>query len=118
MVRYHGPETGSDYARAIALDGSGNVYVTGASAGSETASDYATIKYNSAGKQQWVARYDGPAHSNDHAVAIAVDGSDDVYVTGDSVGLGTVMITPQLSIIQPDSSNGRLDTTDRGMIRT
>ena len=89
VARYHGPGTGSDHARAIALDGLGNVYVTGASAGSGTASDYATIKYNSAGHQEWVARYDGPPHSDDHATAIAVDGSDGVYVTGDSVGLGT-----------------------------
>jgi hypothetical protein len=89
VARYHGPGTGSDHARAVALDGLGNVYVTGASAGSGTASDYATIKYNSAGNQEWVARYDGPAHSDDHAAAIAVDGSDGVYVTGDSVGLGT-----------------------------
>jgi hypothetical protein len=89
VARYHGPGTGSDYAHANAIDGSGNVYVTGASAGSGTALDYATIKYNPAGQQQWVARYDGPAHSNDHAAAIAVGSSGDVYVTGDSVGLGT-----------------------------
>lgn len=90
VARYHGPGTGSDHARAIALDAAGNIYVTGASAGSGTASDYATIKYDSAGNQQWVARYDGSAHSDDHAAAIAVDGSGDVYVTGDSVGLGTL----------------------------
>jgi len=89
VARYHGPGTGSDYAHAIAIDVSANVYVTGASAGSGTAFDYATIKYNPGGQQQWVARYDGPAHSNDHAAAIGVDGSGDVYVTGDSVGLGT-----------------------------
>ena len=90
VARYHGPGTGSDYAHAIAIDVSANVYVTGESAGSGTAFDYATIKYNPGGQQQWVARYDGPAHSNDHAAAIGVDGSGDVYVTGDSVGLGTL----------------------------
>jgi hypothetical protein len=90
VARYHGPGTGSDYAHAIAIDVSAeNIYVTGESAGSGTALDYATIKYNPVGQQQWVARYDGPAHSNDHGAAIGVDGSGDVYVTGDSVGLGT-----------------------------
>jgi hypothetical protein len=77
-----------DYAEAIAIDSSGNVYVTGESSGSGTGGDYATVKYNSSGQQQWAARYDGPVHQFDGASAIAVDGSGNVYVTGSSFGSG------------------------------
>jgi len=89
VARYTGPQAG-DQARAIAVDKSGNVYVTGVSTGSGTGADYATIKYNSAGQQQWVARYNGPATENftDDAYAIAVDDSGNVYVTGQSYGAG------------------------------
>lgn len=44
VARYNGP-AGPDYPRAIALDSSGSVYVTGESAGAGTDSDYATVKY-------------------------------------------------------------------------
>jgi uncharacterized delta-60 repeat protein len=89
VARYHGPGTGGDSASAIAVDGSGNVYVTGQSNGVGTQSDYATIKYDSTGQQQWVARYNGPGNSGDEAHAIAVDSSGNVYITGQSYGAGT-----------------------------
>jgi hypothetical protein len=89
IARYNGPGNGGDSATAIAIDGSGNVYVTGGSAVSHLTPDYATIKYNSSGQQQWVARYDGPAHDYERASAIAVDGSGNVYVTGWSPGSGS-----------------------------
>jgi uncharacterized delta-60 repeat protein len=87
VARYNGGANYGDFATAIAVDKSGNVYVTGDSGYGN--SDYVTIKYNSAGEQQWVARYDGPGHDLDAAYAIAVDASDNVYVTGFSGGAGT-----------------------------
>jgi len=86
VARYDGPAIGSDKASAITVDAAGNVYVTGRSAGSGTFYDYATIKYNSSGVEQWVKRYDGPVNGADMASAIAVDGTGNVYVTGESYG--------------------------------
>jgi len=86
---YNGTGNGDDYAFAVAVDNSGNVYVTGQSVGSGTSWDYATIMYNASGQQQWVARYDGPANDIDVAVAIGLDDSGNVYVSGFSTGLGS-----------------------------
>jgi len=89
VKRYHGPGNYGDEATAISVDVSGNVYVTGRSSGSGTSSDYATIKYNTNGVEQWVQRYNGPGNSGDGATAIAVDASGNVYVTGWSDGSGS-----------------------------
>jgi beta-propeller repeat-containing protein len=59
VARYDGPVGSDDNANAIAIDGSGNVYVTGKSLGVGGSFDYATIKYSAAGQEQWVARYNG-----------------------------------------------------------
>jgi hypothetical protein len=87
--RYNGPADSSDEALAIAVDNSGNVYVTGFSIGSVTDSDYVTIKYYPNGDTAWMRRYNGLGNSNDVARAIAVDDSGDVYVCGNSYGSGT-----------------------------
>jgi hypothetical protein len=54
--RYDGPGSGSDTATGLALDGSGNVYVTGESDGTNHYYDYVTIAYSSAGVPQWTNR--------------------------------------------------------------
>ena len=87
LARYNGPANADDIPVDLALDASGNVYVTGSSTGLSSGLDYATIKYDTSGQQKWVARYNGPANWTDRATALAVDSSCNVYVTGSSVGL-------------------------------
>lgn len=88
VARYNGPGNRSAAASAIAIDSSSNVYVTGGSSGPDGFSDYATIKYNASGQEQWIARYNGPGNGNDGASAIAIDSLDNVYVTGSSLSAG------------------------------
>jgi hypothetical protein len=45
VQRYNGPENKYEYARGLAVDSSGNVYVTGWSGDNATDCDYATVKY-------------------------------------------------------------------------
>jgi hypothetical protein len=87
--RYDGPRSFEDYAQAIALDGAGNVFVTGSSSGSGTGYDYATVMYDSSGVEQWARRYNGPGNSDDYALAIAADNLGNAYVTGRSPASGT-----------------------------
>ncbi len=89
VLYYNGTGDSSDCTKSLAIDGYGNVYVTGYSYGSSTSFDYATVKYNSSGVQQWIKRYNGTGNDNDEAHSLAVDGSGNVYVTGYSFGTGT-----------------------------
>jgi uncharacterized delta-60 repeat protein len=82
--RYNGPGNSDDYGQAVTVDGNGDVIVTGYSYGTESDLDYATIKYSSAGVPLWTNRYNGPGNGSDYAVAVAVDGSNNVIVTGGS----------------------------------
>jgi hypothetical protein len=110
--RYDGPANGVDVATAIALDNSGNVYVTGYSLGSGSGWDYATIKYLPDGDSSWVMRYDGPAGDNDAGIAIAVDDSGNVYVTGQSNGIGSSYDYCTIKYVQTPSGV-RDETGDR-----
>jgi len=82
--RYNGEGNASDMAKQIAVDSNGNAYVTGGSYGSGTGIDFATVKYDATGVEQWVARYNGSVNGDDIANSIAVDTSGNVYVTGES----------------------------------
>ncbi|MDC8016113.1 cadherin-like domain-containing protein [Tahibacter soli] len=79
-ARYNGPDGLQDEVLALALDPDGNVYVTGGSKGAGGRNDYATVKYDASGVQQWASRYGNGRHG-DQANAVVVNG-DSVVVTG------------------------------------
>jgi hypothetical protein len=116
--RYNGPGNAADVAYAIAVDDSGNVYVSGGSWGSGTSTDYTTIKYNSNGDTAWVRRYNGPGNAYDGASDMAIDDSGNVYVTGKSFGSGTdydfatIKYKPDADTAWVRRYNGPADSTD------
>ena len=87
---YNGTGNGSDSPSDMIVDAAGNLYITGQSPGTGTNDDFATIKYDGAGTQQWVRRYDGPstvlANDYDRAAALALEANGNVFVTGNSSG--------------------------------
>jgi hypothetical protein len=112
---YDGLANNTDMANAMAVESSGNVYVTGKSWGINY--DYATIKYDALGNVVWTAggvidahgaaRYDY-ANGPDIATAIAVDNAGNVYVTGMSDGYLGPGITYDFATIKYDSNGNQL----------
>jgi len=89
VATYNGTGNGYDWAYDIAADSSGQIYVTGGSPDTVNGWDYTTVAYDSLGNELWVRRYNGPGNANDAGIAMALDASGNVYVTGNSIGLGT-----------------------------
>jgi DNA-binding beta-propeller fold protein YncE len=87
VQRSNGPGNGNDAASSVAVSpGGSRVFVTGASRGTRSGPDYATVAYSAVtGARLWVTRYNGPANGDDAARSVAVSpGGSTVYVTGGS----------------------------------
>ena len=96
----NGIANGNDIAYAIALDPSGNVFVTGSTeSGGQT--DYLTVKYDNDGVELWRKSLDGGANRDDAAYAIVVDASGNAFVTGaaNPTSTGTDYVTVKYSPI-------------------
>lgn len=115
--RYNGPGNSTDQAYAVAVDSIGDVFVTGSSFGSGGVADYATVAYSGAGAPLWTNRYNDPGNQTDRALALAVDGGGNVFVTGLSYGspastfdFATIKYTaialPPLALMQSSAANG------------
>jgi hypothetical protein len=78
-----------DTALCIAVDDSGNVYVSGTSPISGQLGDIVTLKYNATGSLLWTKRFDGSGQGHDRPYDIAVTSNGDICVVGSAWGAGT-----------------------------
>ncbi|MBD3160750.1 MAG: T9SS type A sorting domain-containing protein [Candidatus Eisenbacteria bacterium] len=119
VTSYDGPGAGEDTPSAITFDANGDCTIAGASIGSGQDFDYVTIKVDGSGNEVWVARYDGPASSDDFATDVVADGEGAVYVTGasagaDSADIATVKYDADGTEVWVARYNGPDDSWDEG----
>lgn len=102
-----GGGSGSDYAQAVGLDGSGNLYMTGymtSNVGTFGNSSYVSLggaeifvaKLDNTGKWLWVKMAGG--NGDDYGQSLVVDSTGNAYVTGSfssSAGFGTSTVLSQ-----------------------
>ena len=100
------------FSRAIAVDASGNSYITGSFEGS-VSSDFFIAKFDASGNLLWAQDAGGP--EMDYGFGISVDGNGNSYVTGDfegSVTFGSTTLTSSgnadIFIAKYDSSGSLL----------
>jgi uncharacterized delta-60 repeat protein len=115
--RYNGTGNNTDWGTAVAVDTNDDVIVTGRSTG-QANFDYATIKYSSGGAPIWTNRYHGQGvlGMSDVPHALAVDGNNDVIVTGVSARVGAT--TPEYATIKYSSDGVALWTNRYAAYRT
>jgi uncharacterized delta-60 repeat protein len=112
---YIGTSGGDDSPAGMAIDNSGNVYITGtAYRGTTNRDDIITLKYNSSGTLQWIKVYNGSGNSDDLAAGIRIDSSGNAYVTGSVVRTSYDIValkyssdgTQQWVVVYNGTSNG------------
>lgn len=101
---------GKDCPASIAIDGLGNVIVTGYTYGGNFGNDIATIKYSPSGAVVWFKKYHGTASGDNEASKVTADMLGNVFVTGTSAGIdGQDLVTIKYSLIGTQQWVNRYD---------
>ena len=116
---FNGDGNGIDQAAGLAVDASGNTYVTGYSYRGGTDFDYITIKYDVNGVEQW-AVYNGGSFY-DEARAIVVDNAGNVIVTGgvqpaaNNTNYRTIKYSPAGAVLWTQTYSSSGNNLDMGL---
>ena len=93
-----------DTARAVAVDGEGNVVAAGYTTNTGTNTDFTVVKFDGVrGKQLWHQVINGTANSIDGAVAVIMDGVGNVLAAGFTFNIGTFAA---FTVIKFDGASG------------
>jgi hypothetical protein len=108
---YNSPLGRWDMANALAVDGAGNVFVTGYSQMSGGANggifnEFTTVKYDAGGVEKWVSRIT-EERRGDEAVALSVDASGDVYATGFTWGFDNNVSSKNILTVKLSGASGQ-----------
>jgi len=87
VYRYNGLGNGDDCAYSLVYGADENIYVAGTSYGDSA--DFTVISLTSTGTQRWVYQHNGPGNSWDYAYSLVYGADGNVYVAGESYGIGT-----------------------------
>jgi uncharacterized delta-60 repeat protein len=79
---YAGPGSGSDFGRALAFDGSGNVLICGNESGAGTGNDAHLASYTPAGAVNWRTSFDSGSSADDALYALTVLPSGEILACG------------------------------------
>ena len=79
---FNGPEDNYDQLTSLAVNGNGDVLVTGYSYGSGSSADFATVAYSEVGLPLWTNRLNFAGNANGSAAAVVVGADGNAFVTG------------------------------------
>lgn len=85
-TRFDGPPGKDDEAVAMALRSDGMILVTGTSVDWNDKGDFMTLRYTTAGVEEWAARYNSEFDNAEAAKSIAIDSRSNPVVLGNSYG--------------------------------
>ncbi len=105
MYSWAGPTDNWDGATSLAWGLDGNIYAAGYTYVTGMDHDMVVVSLDTLGDTNWVYRYDGPANSYDRARSIVYGQDGNLYVAGESHGIGSEADFVVLSLTTSGDTN-------------